>query len=368
MTKTNALRQAPTVSTQSSGPHTKIIASIAALALVLTGVGVTFAYRAYTVERDCAAQTKVITDQKTDLNKVVQEAQDALDSVDASVKIGEGKRLAHTDGFPLSPEGQKVITDLDKAMSAVAGHKSATVPQCVSSDDLAALNTLIETCATDLDALKTQTAAFIDVRDKYRLTKAADEAQSSMDKAKSDLATAQKNATDQLKTVEADTALQSDATIKAAYDALKKIEKDLHSVSTTVTVSTYDEAVASIEKTKTVVSKTGEANAATQALKDAIKAYNDAKTAAAQSQAASGFGEISGYSGGGGSNWSDNSGSNDWSYTRGNSNDWGSGDTYTPPAPPSSGGSTPGRIDLGPGRPDNGVHGCVIMEGQTYCD
>lgn len=257
-------------------------------------------------------------------------------------------------------------------MSAVAGHKSATVPQCVSSDDLAALNTLIETRATDLDALKTQTAAFIDVRDKYRLTKAADEAQSSMDKAKSDLATAQKNATDQLKTVEADTALQSDATIKAAYDALKKIEKDSHSVSTTVTVSTYDEAVASIEKTKTVVSKTGELNTATQALKDAIKAYNDAETAAAQSQAASGFGEVSGCSGGGGSNWSDNSGSNDWSYTRGNSNDWGSGDTYTPPAPapapPSSGGSTPGRIDLGPGRSDNGVHGCIIMEGQTYCD
>lgn len=93
-------------------------------------------------------------------------------------------------------------------MSAVAGHKSATVPQCVSSDDLAALNTLIETRATDLDALKTQTAAFIDVRDKYRLTKAADEAQSSMDKAKSDLATAQKNATDQLKTVEADRATE----------------------------------------------------------------------------------------------------------------------------------------------------------------
>lgn len=113
MTKTNALRQAPTVSTQSSGPHTKIIASIAALALVLTGVGVTFAYRAYTVEHNCAAQTKVIADQKTDLNKVVQEAQDALDSVDSSVKIGEGKRLALTDVFPLSPEGQKAITDLD---------------------------------------------------------------------------------------------------------------------------------------------------------------------------------------------------------------------------------------------------------------
>lgn len=352
--------------------RTKIIASIAALALVLTGVGATFAYRAYTVERDCKVQSKLFTDQKTDLNKALQEAHDALSSVDASLKVGEGKRLNHTDGFPLSPEGQKVITGLDKAMSTAAGHKSATVPQCVSSDDLAALNTLIETRATDLDALNTQISTFTTERDKYRLTKAADEAQSSMDKAKSDLATAQKNATDQLKTVEADSALSSETEIKSRYDALKKIEKDSHSVSTTVTVSTYDEAVSSIEKTKTVVSKTGEVNTATQALKDAIKTYNDVKTAAAQSQAASGSGETSEYSGG--SNWSDNSGSNDWSYTGGNSHDWSGSDTYTPPtpapapAPASSGGSTPGRIDLGPGGPDNGVHGCIIMEGQTYCD
>lgn len=356
--------------------RTKIIASIAALAIVLTGVGVTFAYRAYTVERDCKVQNKVFEDQKTDLDKALQEAHNALESVDASLKVGEGKRLNHTDGFPLSPEGQKVITELDKAMSTAAGHKSATVPQCVSSDDLAALNTLVEARATDLDALKTQTAAFTTERDKYRLTKAADEAQSSMDKAKTDLATAQKNATNQLKAVEADSALQSDANVKTAYDALKKIEKDSHSVSTTVTVSTYDEAVSSIEKTTTVVSKTGEVNTATQALKDAIKAYNDAKAAQAQSQAASGSGGTSEYSGGGGSNWSDNSGSNDWSDTGGNSNNWDSGDTYTPPAPapapapPSNngGGSTPGRIDLGPGGPDNGVHGCIIMEGQTYCD
>lgn len=351
---------------------TRIIAASAALALVLTGVGITFAYRAYTVERDCAAQSKVIADQKDGLDKAVQEAHNALDSVDASVKVGEGKRLNHTDGFPLSPEGQKAITDLDKAMSAAAGHKSATVPQCVSFDDLAALNTLVEARAIDLDALNTQISTFTTERDKYRLTKAADEAQSSMDKAKTDLATAQKNATDQLKTVEADTALQSDANVKAAYDALKKIEKDSHSVSTTVTVSTYDEAVASIEKTKTVVSKTGEVNTATQALKDAIKAYNDAKAAQAaqaQSQAASGSGGTSEYSGGGGSNWSDNSGSNDWGDTGGSSHDWSGSDTYTPPAPapaapPSNNG---GWVDFGidPNVPNE--PGCHWIEGKEYC-
>lgn len=353
--------------------RTKIIASIAALALVLTGVGVTFAYSAYTVERDCKIQSKVFEDQKSDLNKTLQEAHDALGSVDASVKVGEGKRLAHTDGFPLSPEGQKVITGLDKAMSTAAGHKSATAPQCVSSDDLAALNTLIETRAIDLDALNTQISTFTTERDKYRLTKAADEAQSSMETAKSDLATAQKNATDQLKTVEADSALQNDANVKAAFDALKKIEKDSHSVSTTVTVSTYDEAVASIEKTKTVVSKTGEVNTATQALKDAIKAYNDAKTAAAQSQAASGSGETSEYSGGGesSSNWSDNSASNDWSDTGGNSNNWDSGDTYTPPAPAPAPAAPPsnngGWVDFGidPNVPNE--PGCHWIEGKEYC-
>ncbi|MEW6886593.1 hypothetical protein V3M52_01040 [Trueperella pyogenes] len=283
----------------------------------------------------------------------------------------------HTDGFPLSPEGQKAITDLDTTLDKTKGHSKDSAPQCSDGKTLSTLAYLTSTRQADLDALNTQITTFTTERDKYRLAKAADEAQSSMDKAKTDLATAQKNATDQLKTVEADTALQSDANVKAAFDALKKIEKDSHSVSTTLTVSTYDEAVASIAKTKTVVSKTGEVNTATQALKDAIKAYNDAKTqsaqntAAAQSQATSG--ETSEYSGGGGSNWSD-SGSNDWSYTGGDS----SGDTYTPPAPvapaPSNGGSGnsggggSGQIDLGPGAPDNGAHGCIIMEGQTYCD
>lgn len=81
---------------------TKFIAASAALAFVLAGTG-GFAYHQYTIERDCKAQSKVFTDQKDNLSKAVQEAHDALDSVDASVKVGEGKRLEHTDDFPLSP-------------------------------------------------------------------------------------------------------------------------------------------------------------------------------------------------------------------------------------------------------------------------
>lgn len=366
--------------------HTKIIASIAALALVLTGVGGVFAYHAYTVERDCAAQAKVFIDQKDGLDKAVQEAHDALSSVDASLKIGEGKRLAHTDGFPTSPEGQTAITDLDKALDKADKYTKNSTPACSTGDDLDALANLTSARHADLDALKTQTAAFIDVRDKYRLTKAADEAQSSMDTAKADLAAAQKAATDQLAVVDGDAGLQGNATVKAAYDALKQTENDSHSVSTTVTASTYEEAVGSIEKAKTVVAKTDEVNTATQALKDAITAYQDAKAAeeaaaqaaaAAQAQAQTRSSTTRG------------SGSN--SYSSSGSSRSGSG-SYTAPAPAapsgngggngggaSRGGSSSnsgsgsksdssGFIDLGPGAPDQKAPGCMIMEGKEYCN
>ncbi|MDC4232189.1 hypothetical protein M3T53_00455 [Actinomyces sp. B33] len=353
--------------------RTKIIASIAVLALILTGVGSGFAYRAYTVERDCKAQGKVFTDQKDNLSKAVGEAHDALDSVDASVKVGEGKRLEHTDDFPLSPEGQKAITDLNNALGKAEEHSKDTAPeQCSDGKTLTALTTLTGARQADLDALKTQTATFTETVEKYRLDKATEEAETSMDTAKTDLAAAQKDATDQLAVVDGDTALQSDATVKAAYDALKSTEAESHSVSTTVTTSTYDEAVASIDKAKTVATKTAEVNTATQALKDAIKAYQDAKAVeTTAAQAASGSGETSEYSGGSGSGYSsDYSGSSSSSYSGGGS--------YSAPAPApsnnssnsSSGsggdtmidwGDTSGELDTTPGK-------CWYIEGQAYCN
>lgn len=60
----------------------------------------------------------------------------------------------------------------------------------------------------DLDALKAQTATFIETVEKYRLDKATEEAETSMDTAKTDLAAVQKDATDQLAVVDGDTALQ----------------------------------------------------------------------------------------------------------------------------------------------------------------
>lgn len=348
---------------------TKIIAAGAALALVLAGVGGGFAYNQYAIARDCTVQSELFADQKADLDRAVKDARAALDTVMAPEKSGEeDKRLAHTDDFELSADGQKAINALGKTINAVTAHDDDTAPQCQSRDDLTALTALTDARAADLEALKAQTKTFTETVDKYRLDKAAEEAKTSMDKAKSDLAAAQKGATDQLAVVDGDTALQGDTTVKAAYDALKQTEADSHSASTTVTTGTYDEAVASIEKAKTIEQKAAEVTASVATLQEAITAYQDAKAASASN--ASTTPETNapapsyGYSGG------NNSGSN-----------YSGGSSYTPPAPPAnnSGSRLDGRITSGPGgtgpsgqtgpvgHDDPDYHGCVRTEGRDFC-
>ena len=344
---------------------TKLIAAGAALALVLAGVGGGVAYHRYTIARDCKAQSTLFTTQKNDLDKAIKEAYDALHSVDASLKVGEGDRLVHTDGFPTSTEGQEAINALNKPLNKAEKHsKEDTAPEQCSGTTLASFKALTDARQADLDALKAQTKAFTDARDKARLDKASEEANTSMDTAKSDLAAAQKDATDQLAVVDGDTGLQGDATVKAAYDALKTVEADSHSVSTTVTVSTYDEAVASIDKAKTVAAKTGEITAASQALKDAIKAYQDAKAAeAAAAQAQQSASSYSGYSGG----YSN--------YSGGSSSGYSGGGSYSAPAPSNNGGGSSGGGGGNSGwltpqvnRIDNSTDGkCYWIEGEKLC-
>lgn len=352
---------------------TKLIAVGAVLALVLAGVGGGFAYHRYTIDRDCIAQSKLFTTQKSDLTTTVKAAYDALHSVDASLKVGEGDRLAHTNDFPTSTEGQEAINTLNKVLNKAEKHNKDTAPeQCSGTATLASFKTLTGARQTDLDALKAQTAAFITTRDAYRLTKATDEANTLMDEAKSKLASAQQSAAEQIAAVDADPSMGSDATVKAAYDALKAVETESHTLSTTVTVTTYDEAVASIEKAKAIDAKAAEVETSQESLKEAITAYQDAKAASASN--ASTTPETSndnapsyGYNGNGNSN----SGSN---YSGGNS--------YTPPVPPAnnSGPSLDGRITSGPGGTGpggttgplghddpNAGHGCIIIEGQTIC-
>lgn len=360
----------------------KIIAAIAAsvaVILAIAGIGITvFGSQSHNA-KDCTSYQQILTDKTAELDQAIQDAKDALKTVDASLKPGEGTRLAHTDGFPLSSEGQTAINDLSKAISTAKSAKEAEdakvndaaangKKQCSDKQDTTSVDAAIK-------AIKDQTQSFIDVRDTYRLTKATDEANELMDTAKSNLASAQQSAAEQIAAVEADPNMESDASVKAAYDALKAVETESHTLSTTVTVTTYDEAVASIEKAKTVEKKAAEVTDSVAPLQEAITTYQDAKAGRASNASTTpdtsapeqGSNNSNtpapsyGYNGNGGSS---NSGSNSPSYSGGSS--------YTPPAPApapnppaNNSGSGDGRIDFGPGQADR--PGCVIIEGRSVC-
>ena len=354
----------------------KIIAAILAtitVILALTGIAVAVIGTHSNNAKDCASYQEILTDKTSQLDQAIQDANDALKTVDASLKAGEGTRLAHTGDFPLSSEGQSAITDLSKAVDAAKKAKEAEdakandatankKSRCSGEPDTTSVDAAIK-------AIKDQTQSFIDVRDAYRLTKATDEANTLMDEAKSKLASAQQSASEQIAAVDADPNMQSDESVKAAYDALKAVETESHTLSNTVTVTTYDEAVASIEKAKAIDAKADEVETSQESLKEAITAYQDAKAASASN--ASTTPETSndnapsyGYSGG------NNSGSN-----------YSGGSAYTPPAPPAnnSGSSLDGRITSGPGgtgpsgqtgpsgHDDPDYHGCVRIEGRDVC-
>lgn len=352
----------------------KIIAAAIAAILALTGITVAVIGSQSHNEKNCAAYQEILTGKTSQLDQAIQDANDALKTVDASLKAGEGTRLAHTGDFPLSSEGQSAINDLNKAVDAAKKAKEAEdakVNTAATDSKKSKCSGEPDTTSVDaaIKAIKDQTAAFITTRDAYRLTKATDEANTLMDEAKSNLATAQQSAAEQIAAVEADPNMESDATVKAAYDALKAVETESHTLSTTVTVTTYDEAVASIEKAKAIDAKADEVETSQESLKEAITAYQDAKAASASN--ASTTPETSndnapsyGYSGG------NNSGSN-----------YSGGSAYTPPAPPAnnSGSSLDGRITSGPGgtgpsgqtgpsgHDDPDYHGCVRIEGRDVC-
>ena len=356
----------------------KIIAAVVAAVLALTGIAVAVIGSHSDNAKNCTSYQEILTGKTAQLDQAIQDAKDALATVDASLKPGEGTRLAHTDGFPLSSEGQAAINDLSKAISTAKSAKEAedakvndpaNSKKCSDKQDTTSIDAAIK-------AIKDQTQSFVNTRDAYRLTKATDEANALMDEAKSNLASAQQSAAEQIAAVEADPSMESDASVKAAYDTLKAVETESHTLSTTVTVTTYDEAVASIEKAKTIEQKAAEVTASVAPLQEAITTYQEAKAgsasnvpAAPEQGASTGSNNSNtpapsyGYNGNGGSS---NSGSNGSSYSGGSS--------YTPPAPApapapnppaNNSGSGDGRIDFGPGQADR--PGCVIIEGRTVC-
>ena len=264
----------------------KIIAAIVAAVLVLTGI-TTFTVTSHIQhKKDCQARSVAFADKQTQLDQAMSKAHDELATVDESVKEGEGSRLMHTQGFTLAPEGQSATADLNDAIHAAEEAKTAEAAkvdgdkasQCLSQQDVTDAEAAIK-------AIEDKTQSFINARDAYRLTKATDEANSTMDAAKSNLAQAQQDAAQQIGAVDADSQMASDGNVKAAYDALKSVEGDSHTLSTTVTTSSYDEAVASIEKAKTVDQKANDIKKDLESLKNAVNTYQEAK--AAQAAAAS---------------------------------------------------------------------------------
>lgn len=316
----------------------KIIAAIVALVLALAGITGAVITSHIQHKKDCQARSVAFTDKMTQLDQSVTKAHDALATVDESVKEGEGSRLAHTQGFTLAPEGQSATADLndaiakaEEAKTSEAAKASAEQGKCLSQQDVTDAEAAIK-------AVDDKTQSFVNARDAYRLTKATDEANSTMDAAKANLAEAQKNADEQIKAVDEDSQMASDGNVKSAYDALKNINNESHSLSTTVTISSYDEAVASIAKAKDVDQKANDIKKGLESLKNAVNTYQEAKAAeaaaasrsaqqsassnggSARSYGSTGGSQARSYSNGGGSSSSSTGGS---SYSGGGSNSGG---------------------------------------------
>jgi hypothetical protein len=354
----------------------KIIAAAIVAILVLASIAAGVLHSQFQHDKDaknCVAYQEVVANKKTQLDQSIKAAQDALATVDASLKPGEGTRLEHTDGFPLSTEGQSAIRDLSKAIDTAKSAKDTDATPADGKCPNAKQNQNNTGIDQAIKAIDDQTKSFIETRDAYRLTKATDEANTLMDEAKSKLATAQQNASEQIAAVEADPSMESDATVKATYEALKAVETESHSLSNTVTVTTYDEAVASIEKAKAINAKADEVETSQATLKDAVTAYQAAKAGSAAPAPSDNAGTDQGS--GSASAPSYSSGSNPGNSNNGSS--YSGGSSYTPPAynppapapaPPannSGSGSSDGRIDFGPGQADR--PGCVVIEGRTVC-
>ena len=274
----------------------KIIAAIVAAVLVLAGITTGVVVSRVQHQKECQARQVTFTEKKSQLDQDINKAHEALATVDESVKEGEGYRLAHTDGFSAADEGKAAINTLTDAI-----HKAQDAKKAEADKDGAQVKCLSQQDVTDaeaaLKAVEDQTQSFITARDAYRLKKATDEANSKMDTAKSNLAQAQKDADEQIKIVDGDSQMASDGNVKAAYDALKNVNNESHSISTTVTADSYDEAVASIEKAKAADQKATDVKNAQEALKNAINAYQEAKAAQAAAQRPSSNGGSQSYTG-----------------------------------------------------------------------
>lgn len=323
----------------------KIIATIVAAVLVLASIAGAVITSRIQHQKDCQARSVAFADKLTQLDQSTAKAHDALATVDESVKEGEGARLAHTEGFTLAPEGQSATAELNDAIAKAEEAKTSEAAKAHAEDGKCLSQQDVTDAEAAVKAVDDKTQSFVNARDAYRLTKATDEANSTMDAAKSNLAEAQKNADEQIKAVDDDSQMASDGNVKGAYDALKNVNNESHSLSTTVTISSYDEAVASIAKAKEVDQKANDIKKDLESLKSAVSTYQEAK--AAEAAAASRSAQQSA-SNRGGSSYSSGSSSSARSYgstggsqSRSYSNGGGSS---------TGGGSSSGNSNSGGGR------------------
>ena len=326
----------------------KIIAAIVAAVLVLASIAGAVITSHIQHQKECQARSVAFADKLTQLDQSTAKAHDALATVDESVKVGEGARLAHTEGFTLAPEGQSATAELndaiakaDETKTSEAAKAHAEQGKCLSQQDVTDAEAAVK-------AVDDKTQSFVNARDAYRLTKATDEANSNMDAAKSNLAEAQKNADEQIKAVDDDSQMASDGNVKGAYDALKNINNESHSLSTTVTTSSYDEAVASIAKAKEVDQKANDIKKDLESLKNAVNTYREAQAAQAaaarstQQSASSNGGSARSYGSTGGSQARSHSNGGGSSYSGGGSNSGSTGgSSHSNGGGSNSGGSQP---------------------------
>ena len=302
----------------------KIIAAIVAAVLVLASIAGAVITSRIQHQKECQARSVAFADKLTQLDQSTAKAHDALATVDESVKVGEGARLAHTEGFTLAPEGQSATAELNDAITKADETKTSEAAKahveegkCLSQQDVTDAEAAVK-------AVDDKTQSFVNARDAYRLTKATDEANSTMDAAKSNLAEAQKNADEQIKAVDDDSQMASDGNVKGAYDALKNVNNESHSLSTTVAISSYDEAVASIAKAKEVDQKANDIKKDLESLKNAENAYKEAK--AAEAAAASRSAQQSASSNGGSArSYGSTGGSQSRSYSNGGGSSYSGG-------------------------------------------
>ena len=323
----------------------KIIAAIVAAVLVLASIAGAVITSRIQHQKECQARSASFADKLTQLDQSTAKAHDALATVDESVKVGEGARLAHTEGFTLAPEGQSATAELNDAITKADETKTSEAAKAHAEEGKCLRQQDVTDAEAAVKAVDDKTQSFVNTRDAYRLTKATDEANSTMDAAKANLAEAQKNADEQIKAVDEDSQMASDGNVKTAYDALKNVNNESHSISTTVTADSYDEAVASIEKAKEVDQKANDIKKDLESLKGAVNTYQEAK--AAQAAAASRSAQQSASSNGGSAR---SYGSTGGSQARSHSN--GGGSSYSGGG--SSSGSTGGSSHSNGGGSNSG--------------